>query len=61
MLDYAVLASCPIKEIVIPSKVWHITDDVFDGCSSLKKVIVRSKVLEDYGWTPEGCEIIKES
>ena len=50
-----------LREITIPPKVWHITDDVFDGCSSLKKVIIRSKVLEDLYWVPEGCEVIKES
>ena len=60
MLDYAVLALCPIKEIVIPESVTEINNSAFYECTELERVIVRSKVLEDLYWVPKGCEIINE-
>ena len=48
-----------LKEISIPPKVWHITDDVFDGCTSLRRVTIRSKVMKYERWIPEGSEVVR--
>jgi hypothetical protein len=39
----------------------YVTDDVFADCPSLKRVIIRSKELENEYWIPEGCEVVREA
>ena len=39
--------------------MWHITDDVFEGCTSLCRIILHSKVIDSLCWVPEGVELIQ--
>lgn len=48
------------KEYAIPAQVWHITDDVFEGCTSLHRIVLRSRVIESLDWIPEGAELINQ-
>ncbi|MBR3558655.1 MAG: hypothetical protein IKN78_07265 [Bacteroidales bacterium] len=45
--------------IEIPSQVWHITDDVFEGCTSLRRVILHSKAIDSLNWVPDEATLIQ--
>ena len=49
-----------LTEVEIPVQVWHITDDVFEGCTSLHRIVLRSRVIESLDWIPEGTELINQ-
>lgn len=54
----AIVVEEGVREIEIPPQVWHITDDVFEGCTSLRRIILHSEVIDSLCWVPEGVELI---
>jgi len=40
--------------------VWHITDDVFEGCTSLRRVILHSKAIDSLNWVPAEATLLQE-
>ena len=39
--------------------MWHITDDVFEGCTSLRRVILHSKAIDSLNWVPDEATLIQ--
>lgn len=60
MLDYAVLASCPIKEIVIPESVTEINNSAFYECTELERVILPESLTAIWEKAFRYCRSLKE-
>ena len=60
MLDYAVLAMCPIKEIVIPESVTEINNSAFYECTELERVILPESLTAIWEKAFRYCRSLKK-